>query len=73
MKVLLFGAAGMVGQGVLRECRLDPNVEAVLALGRTSTGTRNSKLREIIRRDLSNYADLASASPDSTPASSVWA
>ena len=51
----------MVGQGVLRECRLDPNVEAVLALGRTSTGTRNSKLREIIRRDLSNYADLASA------------
>ena len=27
MKVILFGASGMVGQGVLRECLLDPGVE----------------------------------------------
>ena len=33
MKVILFGATGMVGQGVLRECLLDDGVEAVLAVG----------------------------------------
>ena len=32
MKVVLFGASGMVGQGVLRECLLDPDVESVLAV-----------------------------------------
>ena len=31
MKVVLFGATGMVGQGVLRECLLDPGIESVLA------------------------------------------
>ena len=30
MKVILFGATGMVGQGVLRECLLDAGVERVL-------------------------------------------
>jgi len=34
MKVILFGASGMVGQGVLRECLLDQDVESVLAVGR---------------------------------------
>jgi uncharacterized protein YbjT (DUF2867 family) len=28
MRVILFGASGMVGQGVLRECLLDPEVSA---------------------------------------------
>jgi len=36
MNVLLFGATGMVGQGVLRECLLDPGVERVLAVGRST-------------------------------------
>ena len=36
MNVLLFGATGMVGQGVLRECLLDPGVDRVLAVGRSS-------------------------------------
>jgi len=52
MKVLLFGATGMVGQGVLRECLLDPGVEAVLAVGRRSTGQTHPKLREVLREDL---------------------
>ena len=30
MKVILFGATGMVGQGVLRECLVDADVERVL-------------------------------------------
>ena len=38
MKVMIFGATGMVGQGVLRECLLDPEVEAVLVVGRGATG-----------------------------------
>ena len=36
MKVILFGASGMVGQGVLRECLRDPRVTAVLAIGRSA-------------------------------------
>jgi uncharacterized protein YbjT (DUF2867 family) len=52
MKVLLFGATGMVGQGVLRECLLDPGVETVLAVGRNATGMRDPKLREIVHGDL---------------------
>ena len=59
MKILLFGATGMVGQGVLRECLLDPGVESVLAVGRTGTGAHHPKLQEIVRQDLSNYSDVA--------------
>lgn len=54
MKVVLCGATGMVGQGVLRECLLDPNVEAVLAVGRTPTGQSHARLQEIIPQDLWN-------------------
>jgi uncharacterized protein YbjT (DUF2867 family) len=59
MKLLVFGATGMVGQGVLRECLLDPNVEAILCVGRTATGRQHPKLQEIVRQDLWNYADIA--------------
>ena len=55
MNVLVFGATGMLGQGVLRECFLDPGVEHVTALGRTPTGVQNPKMREIIQKDLWNY------------------
>jgi uncharacterized protein YbjT (DUF2867 family) len=52
MNVILFGATGMVGQGVLRECLLDPGVERVLAVGRTATGQQHPKLRELVLADL---------------------
>src|SRR4029077_15362690 len=55
MKVILFGATGMVGQGVLRECLRDDGVEAVLAIGRSPTGQTHSKLRELIRNDLFEF------------------
>jgi len=58
MNVLIFGATGMVGQGVLRECLLDPSVQLVATIGRTATGRQNSKLREIVQADLWNYAGL---------------
>jgi uncharacterized protein YbjT (DUF2867 family) len=52
MKVILFGATGMIGQGVLRECLLDPDVVQVLATGRNPTGQRHEKLREVVHKDL---------------------
>jgi uncharacterized protein YbjT (DUF2867 family) len=60
MKVLVFGATGMVGQGVLRECLLDPEVEIVVTLGRTPIGTDNPKQREIVQADLKNYSSIES-------------
>jgi uncharacterized protein YbjT (DUF2867 family) len=43
VKVVLFGATGMVGQGVLRECLLDPDVESVLAVVRNSSLPQHDK------------------------------
>ena len=58
MNVLLFGATGMVGQGVLRECLLDPGVQLVKTVGRTATGVQHAKLREVISQDLRNYSSI---------------
>jgi uncharacterized protein YbjT (DUF2867 family) len=55
MNVLLFGATGMVGQGVLRECLSDPSVQVVQTVGRTATGAQHPKLREIVHQDLWHY------------------
>ncbi len=61
MRALIFGATGMIGQGVRRECLLDPQIEAVQTVGRSETGTRHAKLREILRPDL---FDLTTAEPE---------
>jgi uncharacterized protein YbjT (DUF2867 family) len=61
MNVLIFGATGMVGQGVLRECLLDPDVQVVQTVGRTPTGLKHPKLREIVRSDLLDYTEIESA------------
>ncbi len=65
MKVILFGATGMIGQGVLRECLLNPGVEGILAVVRNATGLHHEKLKEVkhenfldfsgIRKDLAGY------------------
>ena len=46
----------MVGQGVLRECLLDPNVTEVLSIARSSVLQQNPKLRELILPDIANLA-----------------
>ena len=58
MNVVLFGATGMVGQGVLRECLLASDVRAVLSVGRSATGKADAKLREIVRPDLVDLAPI---------------
>ena len=58
MKVILFGATGMVGQGVLRECLLDPDVTDVLVVGRSVTGRQHLKLREIVHTNFLDYAEI---------------
>jgi len=55
MKVIIFGATGMIGQGALRESLLAPDVEQVLAVVRRPTGVRHRKLREVT---LDDFADL---------------
>jgi uncharacterized protein YbjT (DUF2867 family) len=60
MKVILFGATGMVGQGVLRECLLDPGIEHVLAVGRSPAGQQHAKLRELLHNDFTNFSAIES-------------
>jgi len=60
MRVVLFGATGMVGQGVLRECLLDPDVESVLSVGRSATGQQHVKLRELVHRDFLDFSPIES-------------
>ncbi len=59
MKVVLFGATGMVGQGVLRECLLAPDVEQVLAVVRSSTGVKDAKLMELVHADFTDFSAVA--------------
>ena len=59
MNILIFGATGMVGQGVLRECLLAGDVELVQAVGRTTTSKLNAKLRDVVVADLFDVAAYA--------------
>ncbi len=56
MNIVIFGATGMIGQGVLRECLHDPDVAAVTAVGRSPTGASHPKLRDVVLRDLRSFA-----------------
>lgn len=59
MKVILFGASGMVGQGVLRECGLDPEVEKVLVIGRRPSEPGNPKVRDLVHTDFTDFSAIA--------------
>jgi uncharacterized protein YbjT (DUF2867 family) len=60
MNVILFGATGMVGQGVLRECLLDPDVVRVVSIGRSATGQQHPKLREVVHQNLFDFSAIES-------------
>jgi uncharacterized protein YbjT (DUF2867 family) len=59
MNVAIFGASGMVGQGVLLECLRDTGVERVLVVGRSTAGQQDAKLHEILVKDLFDGASYA--------------
>lgn len=59
LKVLMFGASGMVGHAVLHECLQNNEVSAILCVGRRSTGIRHPKLKELLNADLFNLAPIA--------------
>jgi uncharacterized protein YbjT (DUF2867 family) len=52
MDVIIFGATGMVGQAVLRESLLDPQIHRIVTFGRTPTNQRHVKVHEIVASDL---------------------
>ena len=58
MKIILFGGSGMVGQGVLRECFVDPGIEEVLSVGRSPLGVQHPKLREVLHKDFTDYSAI---------------
>ena len=56
IKAIITGVTGMVGEGVLHECLLHPNVESVLVINRKPCGVKHEKLKEIIHK---NFFDLS--------------
>ena len=57
IKAIITGATGMVGEGVMHECLLHPEVESVLVINRKTCNTTHPKLKEIIH---SNFFDFSS-------------
>lgn len=59
LKVIITGATGMIGEGVLYECLNHPEVEKVLVITRRPTGYSNPKLTEIIHGDFQDFSSIA--------------
>ena len=60
MNVVIFGATGMIGQGVLRQCLLDGGVERVLVVGRRATGQRDPRVDELVLPDVGDLSAVES-------------
>ena len=60
MKVMIFGASGMVGQGILRECLLDNGIDKVLSVGRSASGSAHQKLSDVLLADVTRIDSIAS-------------
>ncbi len=58
MRIILFGATGMIGRGVLLECLADPNVSHVLSIGRRATDMQHVKLEQIVHDDFTDYSGI---------------
>lgn len=59
MKVIITGATGMVGKGILLECLDHSNITAVLSISRRSLGMEHPKLKELIHQDFSEFSSVA--------------
>jgi len=60
IKAIVFGATGMVGEGVLHVCLHHPDVESVLVVGRRACGVSHPKLLEVLHDDFFNFAPIES-------------
>ena len=58
IKAIVFGATGMVGEGVLHEALKSPDVVSVLVIGRKSCGVTHSKLKELVLQDFFDYSSI---------------
>ena len=58
VRAIITGATGMVGEGVLHECLLHPDVEAVLVINRKPCGVSHDKLTEIIHNDFFDLSNI---------------
>ncbi len=56
IRAIVTGATGMVGEGVMHECLLHPDVESVLVINRKPCGVTHPKLKELIH---GNFFDLS--------------
>src|SRR5690242_14147682 len=59
IRAIITGATGMVGEGVLHECLIDPEVEAVLVVNRRPGGIIHPKLTEVIHNDFYDLKAIA--------------
>jgi uncharacterized protein YbjT (DUF2867 family) len=60
MNAIIFGGTGMVGQGVLRECLLDPQILHVLSIVRSPSGQQHPKLRELVHANFFDFSEIES-------------
>ncbi|MGA9118474.1 MAG: epimerase [Bacteroidota bacterium] len=59
LRVVIFGATGMVGEGVLSEALQHPAVEAVLVVGRRPCGVQHGKLKEILHNNFYDFSPIS--------------
>ncbi|HXQ29001.1 MAG TPA: hypothetical protein VN848_07000 [Gemmatimonadales bacterium] len=58
MRVIIFGATGMVGRGTLIECLDNLQIDSVLVVGRRSAGVRHPKVTELLHQDFFDYSGV---------------
>lgn len=58
MKVIITGATGMVGEGILEACMENPEIESVLSISRRPCGVQHTKLTELIHDDFSDFSSV---------------
>jgi len=58
LKVIVFGATGMVGEGVLHKALHSDAVGSVLVIGRRACGVTHGKLTEIVHDDFFSYEKI---------------
>lgn len=58
MKIIITGATGMVGKGVLLECLDHPEIEKVLTIGRSEVSLKHPKLVQLIHSDFSDFSSV---------------